>query len=221
MISLQGDEMNWFSRLFGFKKKGLGRRSRRCVACQGIELIELAPGAYRCSSCGYEGGSGYAAYYEGKNLTAMARLDEDELRRRALEELESLRLMVVALAGEVNPEIMTRLAAASDGLMIDLAPGETLEVDKGGLTPYWTQSNNRAERDYLRLQHQEKLIQANGGVLKLQQILSAWTVKEEHLKTADKAHMLVNSMQITESTPDERLHELQVLIQRVKRLLKE
>jgi hypothetical protein len=33
-----------------------------CVVCESDSITELAPGAYKCKACGYEGGPGFAAY---------------------------------------------------------------------------------------------------------------------------------------------------------------
>ena len=60
-----------------------------CAACGHRDVLELAPGAYLCPSCGYEGGANLARV---KWLAEMATLKErpieqqQEVRRAALEE---------------------------------------------------------------------------------------------------------------------------------------
>jgi|GEM_PF-2865301 len=87
--------MGWLSRLFGGGGRDEATTDATCVACGGADLDQIAEAAYRCGSCGYEGGEGRAA------LAAA----EAEAALRAL----------------TAPELLTRLVAHVDDLVLELA----------------------------------------------------------------------------------------------------
>lgn len=61
----------------------------RCSACDSEELEVLAPYAYRCLACGYEGGNGYAAWQAAQRRAEYARLDGPARRALATELVET------------------------------------------------------------------------------------------------------------------------------------
>ncbi len=76
-----------------------------CIACDATDLAELAPGAYRCVPCGYEGGDGYAAYVEDNERARLRELDAAELKARAIKQLTDARFtLLAAISGEMRDD---------------------------------------------------------------------------------------------------------------------
>lgn len=217
--------MGFFSKLFGGEKKeeaagGLGT----CIACDGSDLAELAPQAYRCNTCGYEGGDGFAEYKANQAVASLEEKPEAALRELALEQLESVRLMVVGVGGEVKKKLLAKAAGLSQG--VEIAENLTLAVTVGmaeevgigeGLGVLGQAA--KEERERLRQQRKMDLLEAQAAVRELRQTLLAWSAKEGHDSTVDEALSLIKDMVVDENTPDRRLHEIQVLVERARNLL--
>lgn len=74
----------------------------RCTACESTEVMQLAAAAYRCLSCGYEGGDGYAAYKTQQRAAKFAELPEEERRGQAKRKLENARHLLLSGIGDAN-----------------------------------------------------------------------------------------------------------------------
>ncbi|MCB9754764.1 MAG: hypothetical protein H6713_32925 [Myxococcales bacterium] len=57
--------------------------SDQCVACDSRALATIAPGVYRCTQCGYQGGPGLAAHEANARAQERAALSPDERSARA------------------------------------------------------------------------------------------------------------------------------------------
>jgi hypothetical protein len=78
---------------------GKGGGVERCVACESRNLTVLAPGAYLCDDCGYEGGDGYAAYQQEQRFRAFDALDKEERHAGARGDLLEARRLLLAAKG--------------------------------------------------------------------------------------------------------------------------
>jgi ribosomal protein L37AE/L43A len=72
-----------------------------CVACNSPMVDRLAPGAYRCSSCGHEGGEGWAAHREAQLRAEIAAMPPAARRAAALAHLEEARTLLVSCLGDI------------------------------------------------------------------------------------------------------------------------
>jgi hypothetical protein len=57
--------------------------ANECVSCSSHDLEALAPGAYRCESCGYEGGPGLPALIHQRKAEAIENMAVEQRRERA------------------------------------------------------------------------------------------------------------------------------------------
>lgn len=67
-----------------------------CVACGGRELVELAPQAHRCKTCGFESGDGLAAWKKSARIEAAKKLSPEQLKLSALGDLRQARTQLLA-----------------------------------------------------------------------------------------------------------------------------
>lgn len=70
-----------------------------CVACGGRALIELATDAYRCKTCGFEGGSGLAAWKKSARIEAAQKMAPDLKKASALKDLRHARTQLLTADG--------------------------------------------------------------------------------------------------------------------------
>jgi len=213
--------MGFFSKLFGGGKSAEGS-GLTCLSCDATDVTELAPDAYRCNVCGYEGGDGYAAWQAQQNVAALAGQSEDALRARAIEELEAVRLMLVGVGGEVQPSALDQAAGMSRG--IEIADGVTLTIGSGGAPGGGGQMGAFAQmeaEEAARLAQQRRmdLLEARAAAQKLHQTLTAWDSKPGHVAPLDEPLSIADALLVDENTKDRRLHELQVLIHRARTAL--
>ena len=210
--------MGWFSKLLGGNDDAGGAQS--CISCDSKDVAEIAPSAYRCNMCGYEGGDGYAAFQSQQQISRLANRSEDELRVRALDELEQCRLMLVGVGGQVDTSVLGRAASVGSG--IEIAAGVTLRIAAGGMGGIGGGAIGRAEaeeRERLVQQRRMDLIEACGTARKLQLTLRAWASKPHHDVAVDEAQPIADALLVDENAPDQRIHELQVLVERARVLL--
>ena len=75
-----------------------------CIACSatGGDLETLAPNAYRCKACGYEGGSGHATWLEQKRTRKLLDVDEDRRRPLARKKLKEAMRLIVSGRGDIS-----------------------------------------------------------------------------------------------------------------------
>jgi hypothetical protein len=76
-----------------------------CLACESTDLEVLAADAYRCSSCGHEGGEGLPAWYaarEKAKIEAMSPAERLDLAHRSLSEAQGLMTGASLRGGEGN-----------------------------------------------------------------------------------------------------------------------
>lgn len=80
-----------------------GKRDRPaddvCVACGSAELEALAPRAYRCAACGYEGGEGYAELADVKTRAAYDDWSTAQLVEHVRAQLNEARAALMSVAG--------------------------------------------------------------------------------------------------------------------------
>lgn len=72
-----------------------------CVACNSPMVDRLAPGAYRCGSCGHEGGEGWAAHREAQLRAEIEAMSPAARRAAALAHLEEARTLLVSCLGDI------------------------------------------------------------------------------------------------------------------------
>lgn len=73
-----------------------------CAACGASERAEIGVDAYRCVSCGYEGGPGLAAMLEARRRELFALMPVDERRRSALVDLKEAKALTVSAIGALR-----------------------------------------------------------------------------------------------------------------------
>ena len=77
-----------------------------CVACGSKDLEELAPRAYRCLQCGYEGGSGLAEAHEAAARRELDELDPDQKRRKARALVDDARSLLTSARGTLDGAVI-------------------------------------------------------------------------------------------------------------------
>lgn len=80
-----------------------------CLVCDSTDLHLLGPNAYRCLSCGYEGGPGYAAYLDNQRRARITALEPVERQAFARQRLDAAR----NLANGADPDWARRNSAVS------------------------------------------------------------------------------------------------------------
>lgn len=78
------------------------QRLDRCVACDGADVEPIAEGAYRCRTCGHEGGDGLAAYRRALRHAAFAAMPADARRASAGRDLLAARTLVLSALGDLH-----------------------------------------------------------------------------------------------------------------------
>jgi hypothetical protein len=73
------------------------RGQPRCLACDGTELETLGPDAYRCSSCGHEGGEGLPKWLAARKRAEIAAMSPDQRIALALRRLEAARNLLAGI----------------------------------------------------------------------------------------------------------------------------
>src|SRR2546428_513960 len=71
-------------------------RDDQCAACGGFDLVPVDEGAYRCNSCGYEGGSGRRAMRSHAIAESIERMLPAERRKSGIRDLMEARQILVA-----------------------------------------------------------------------------------------------------------------------------
>ena len=82
----------WLKRLFGGGEKG-----EECIACSSQDLTFLAEEVYHCNACGYEGGSGMAAYLANQKKQDLQNLDNLTLLTECYEHIDNARLALLSM----------------------------------------------------------------------------------------------------------------------------
>lgn len=73
-----------------------------CVACDGTDVTELGPGAYRCNACGYEGGSGFADLQRSQDRAKVDALSPAQRKASARSDLENARALLLGAKGTLS-----------------------------------------------------------------------------------------------------------------------
>jgi len=76
--------------------------AKTCTACDGTDVVQLAPDAYQCTVCGYEGGPGYGAFKAQQKASRYAALPPEERRIQAHEKLKNARHLLLSGIGDAN-----------------------------------------------------------------------------------------------------------------------
>lgn len=74
----------------------------RCTACDGTKVVLIAPQAYRCNACGFEGGDGWAAYKEQQRHAKFAAMDPAARRASARDDLHEARRLLTSGIGDIE-----------------------------------------------------------------------------------------------------------------------
>jgi hypothetical protein len=69
-----------------------------CLSCNSTDLESLAPDAYRCGTCGYEGGDGLAAWIAERKRSEIAAMSPEQRSALARENLSAARNVLVGAA---------------------------------------------------------------------------------------------------------------------------
>jgi len=110
------------------------QKTTGCVACDSKNVDELAPDAYRCPDCGYEGGDGYAAYQADLWMKEADALDAATKRARARELLTSAEAdLAIARDQTVRADEAVRAGGDSDKLPLFLAALRALGEARQGV----------------------------------------------------------------------------------------
>lgn len=113
--------ISWIKGLF----VGASSNAGRCLVCSSADLSELAPEAYHCNGCGYDGGDGYAAFLADKERTRLRVLDIDAVKKLVHATLRNARLTVIAaLGGMCDDESGWSFSLGETGAMQDLGAEE-------------------------------------------------------------------------------------------------
>lgn len=78
--------LTWLRGRFGAAPKGPS-----CLACDSTELESLAPDAYRCSSCGHEGGEGLPAWIAARKRSEIEAMSAEQRQALARKNLDTAR----------------------------------------------------------------------------------------------------------------------------------
>ncbi|MEL6178604.1 MAG: hypothetical protein AAFS10_06605 [Myxococcota bacterium] len=73
-----------------------------CVACEGTDVTLLGPAAYRCNTCGYEGGDGLATLQRQQRNASFAQMTEAERLSSARRDLHEAKLLLTSGLGDLN-----------------------------------------------------------------------------------------------------------------------
>ena len=125
-----------------------------CVACESKNVTALAQGVYRCDDCGYEGGSGYAAWQQSQRdakLLALAPERRKELAREKLEQALRLLLSADGDADAGHHEGFSDLNALDvmEAVGVDIGLSSDIDVDEYRTTDGDYQQQVGAERQIM------------------------------------------------------------------------
>lgn len=111
--------------------------SDRCISCDSNDLEVLGANAYRCRSCGYEGGEGLGAMLEARAMAAYAGLEPEERQRIARQRLrDAMRtLMGVSERASGDPDEVMQWVTSVDGVALQAASelDEARRASGGGI----------------------------------------------------------------------------------------
>ena len=86
----------------------------RCDVCASPDLFELAPEAYLCNACGYEGGPGYGRYLQSRGKQSVGVKSIRDLRVQAAHHLRDVQELLEPLAnydGVSDGRVFVRVGA--------------------------------------------------------------------------------------------------------------
>ncbi len=138
---------SWLSGLFGGNK---APAAPTCVACESTDLEMLAPEAYRCNACGYEGGEGWAKLQRARKLSRLEALPTKELVSSVAADLEDLRLLLLTAVEPEDDEPGLRFSVEVDGFGTDGMPDPEVEARRERAAAY--------ERGQDELAHMEPVL---------------------------------------------------------------
>ena len=168
--------MSFFKRLFGGGAKT--PEGDACIACDSTELEDLAPQVYRCRSCGYTGGDGFAAYRANQRREEFAALSTEDLLTKTLNALENVRLALLAV---VDGELDIASFTLGDTVDVDLETGSVsaqvgnVSVSLSAGAGMNLASLTEQERIELRNQRRAGLTKARTDLLALRPMFQALT----------------------------------------------
>jgi hypothetical protein len=110
--------LSWFRSMFGGSASG---PDTSCLVCDSTDLETLAPDAYRCLTCGHEGGDGLPAWIAGRRRAEILAMSEAQRGPLACKNLEGARNLLSGVnlgwaGGSVGAEIASRVVTATVGV---------------------------------------------------------------------------------------------------------
>src|SRR5690606_35857273 len=103
-----------------------------CIACNAKNVKLIAPAAYQCNACGYEGGDGWAAYKQAKREASFKQMSPAERRESAKQDLLEARTLLLSGIGDIE-----RAKSLSYFDMVGITPETQLDVDGEGHEKHW------------------------------------------------------------------------------------
>jgi hypothetical protein len=85
---------DWLRRAFGGSVRST---QARCLACDSTELEILGPRAYRCSTCGHEGGEGLPEWLAARKRAEIVAMSAEQRLALALRHLEGARNLLAGI----------------------------------------------------------------------------------------------------------------------------
>ena len=101
---------DWLRSTFG---KSARNTEPRCLACDSTELVTLAEAAYRCSSCGHEGGEGLPAYLAARKRSQIAAMSPAQRTAMVRKHLAAIGNLLAGLESLGRPGIDAADVAAA------------------------------------------------------------------------------------------------------------
>ena len=95
-----------------------------CVACEKPGVVSIGPDAYRCPSCGYEGGRGMPALLRAQEKKEVSLFSPEERAAKARALRAEARRILTAAAAELDA---TQRALAAERQWVGLSPERALE----------------------------------------------------------------------------------------------
>ena len=148
---------SWLSGLFGGSK---AEATPSCVACESKDLEMLAPQAYRCNGCGYEGGEGWATLQQARKLSRLEALPLADLSVRVAADLEDLRLLLLTAVEPEDDEPGVRFSVSFEGGGMDGMPDPEVEARRERAAAY-----ERGQQELLQLEPVLRLLVSKGADL--------------------------------------------------------
>lgn len=117
--------LTWLRSVFG----GSGRKVQlQCLACDSTELVFVAEDAYRCSSCGHEGGDGLPAYLAARKRSQIEALSPEQRFTLACKHLEAAGNLLSGIRGLGEGSVIDASAIAASVVKATIGIGVGVHI---------------------------------------------------------------------------------------------